>query len=97
MKYSVCIETQSHVLWYFRGIIMSRMRSTICLFRNDLRVHDNKVLLTAQKTGDFVLPLYCFDPDHFKVYLYFVLKMSLTSTLSGDMAFQFRQDWGPSY
>jgi len=42
------------------------MKSTICLFRNDLRVHDNEVLLTAQKTGDYLLPLYCFDPDHFK-------------------------------
>ena len=46
---------------------MSRMRSTICLFRNDLRVHDNEVLVTALRTGDYVLPLYCFDPDHFKV------------------------------
>jgi len=42
------------------------MRSTICLFRNDLRVHDNEVLVTALRTGDYVLPLYCFDPDHFK-------------------------------
>lgn len=46
---------------------MSRLRSTICLLRNDLRVEDNEVLITAQRTADYLLPLYCFDPDHFKV------------------------------
>jgi len=45
---------------------MSRLRSTICLLRNDLRVEDNEVLITAQRTADYLLPLYCFDPDHFK-------------------------------
>ena len=46
---------------------MSRLRTTICLFRNDLRVEDNEVLMTAQRTCDYLLPLYCFDPHHFKV------------------------------
>jgi len=38
----------------------------ICLLRNDLRVHDNEVLLWAHRNGDYIIPLYCFDPDHFK-------------------------------
>uniref|UniRef100_A0A2C9K7Y8 Cryptochrome DASH n=1 Tax=Biomphalaria glabrata TaxID=6526 RepID=A0A2C9K7Y8_BIOGL len=36
----------------------------ICLFRNDLRVHDNEALFTANQKGKFLLPLYCFDPRH---------------------------------
>ena len=42
------------------------LRTSICLFRNDLRVHDNETLLWAHKNSDHVVPLYCFDPDHFK-------------------------------
>lgn len=41
-------------------------RISICLFRNDLRVHDNEALLWAHKNSDHILPVYCFDPDHFK-------------------------------
>jgi len=41
-------------------------RTVICLLRNDLRVHDNEVLLWAHRNGDYIIPLYCFDPDHFK-------------------------------
>jgi len=44
----------------------AKLKTVICLFRNDLRVHDNESLLWAHKTGDFVVPLYCFDPDHFR-------------------------------
>ena len=42
------------------------LRTSICLFRNDLRVHDNETLLWAHRNSDHVVPLYCFDPDHFK-------------------------------
>jgi len=45
---------------------MSKTRTVICLFRNDLRLHDNEVLISAQKLADYVVPLYCFDPAHFK-------------------------------
>ncbi|ESP04181.1 hypothetical protein LOTGIDRAFT_224047 [Lottia gigantea] len=38
----------------------------ICLLRNDLRIHDNEALLWAFKHGSQVLPIYCFDPRHFK-------------------------------
>jgi len=44
----------------------SKLKTVICLFRNDLRIHDNEVLLWAQKNSDRIVPLYCFDPDHFK-------------------------------
>ena len=62
---------------------MGKMRTVICLLRNDLRVHDNEVLLLirdnyltfnvcvqvlqwAHRNGDHIIPLFCFDPDHFK-------------------------------
>ncbi len=47
---------------------MNRMakRTAIYLFRNDLRLHDNQCLQWANKNADHVIPLYCFDPDHFK-------------------------------
>jgi len=41
-------------------------RTVICLFRNDLRIHDNEALLWAHRNGDYIIPLYCFDPGHFK-------------------------------
>jgi len=40
--------------------------TVICLLRNDLRFHDNPVLHWANTNGDFVIPLYCFDPKHFE-------------------------------
>jgi len=40
-------------------------RTVICLLRNDLRYHDNEALQWAHRNGDFVIPLYCFDPLHF--------------------------------
>ena len=44
----------------------SELRTAICLFRNDLRIHDNEVLHWANKNADHIVPFYCFDPDHFK-------------------------------
>ncbi|KAK9726325.1 hypothetical protein RND81_05G206100 [Saponaria officinalis] len=40
-------------------------RATIVWFRNDLRVHDNECLTTANNESTSVLPLYCFDPKDF--------------------------------
>ncbi|CAH9098723.1 unnamed protein product [Cuscuta epithymum] len=37
-------------------------RSTIVWFRNDLRVHDNECLNSANNESMSVLPVYCFDP-----------------------------------
>jgi len=44
----------------------ANLRTVICLLRNDLRVHDNEALLWAHRNGDCIVPVYCFDPDHFK-------------------------------
>lgn len=37
-------------------------RASIVWFRNDLRVHDNESLNTANNESVSVLPVYCFDP-----------------------------------
>lgn len=34
-------------------------------FRNDLRLHDNEVLVEALSKADEILPIYLFDPRHF--------------------------------
>jgi len=43
----------------------------ICLFRNDLRYHDNEVLAHAHSCADYVLPVYCFDPRHYQSTYHF--------------------------
>ncbi|XP_066915439.1 cryptochrome DASH-like [Clytia hemisphaerica] len=48
------------------SIAMSMKRSVIYLFQNDLRLHDNECLKIAQSKGNFLIPLYCFQPNHFK-------------------------------
>src|SRR6201985_1967176 len=40
-------------------------RTILVVFRNDLRVHDNEILLEAIRKADKVLPVYCFDPFYF--------------------------------
>ena len=35
-------------------------------FRNDLRIHDNEILLEAVRKADKILPAYCFDPFYFR-------------------------------
>jgi deoxyribodipyrimidine photo-lyase len=40
-------------------------RTILVWFRNDLRVHDNEILLEATRKADKVLPVYCFDPHYF--------------------------------
>ncbi len=41
-------------------------KTILVWFRNDLRVHDNEILLEAIKKADKILPVYCFDPFYFK-------------------------------
>ncbi|XP_022106989.1 cryptochrome DASH-like [Acanthaster planci] len=43
----------------------NKLRTVICLLRNDLRYHDNEVLHWANQNADYVLPLYCLDPRHY--------------------------------
>ena len=40
-------------------------KTVLYLFRNDLRVHDNQCLNWAHQNGDHIIPLYCFQPEHF--------------------------------
>jgi len=41
-------------------------RTILVWFRNDLRIHDNEILLEAVRKADKILPVYCFDPFYFK-------------------------------
>jgi len=41
-------------------------KTILVWFRNDLRIHDNEILLEATRKADKVLPVYCFDPYYFK-------------------------------
>jgi deoxyribodipyrimidine photo-lyase len=41
-------------------------KTILVWFRNDLRVHDNEILLEAMRKADKILPVYCFDPFYFK-------------------------------
>ena len=43
-------------------------------FRNDLRIHDNEILLEASRKADLVIPFYCFDERHFKLTSFNTLK-----------------------
>jgi len=40
-------------------------RTILVWFRNDLRIHDNEILLEATRKADKILPVYCFDPFYF--------------------------------
>ena len=41
-------------------------RTAIYFLRNDLRIHDNECLKWASQNADHIIPLYCFDPEHYK-------------------------------
>lgn len=41
-------------------------KTILVWFRNDLRIHDNEILLEAVRKADRVLPVYCFDPYYFQ-------------------------------
>ena len=41
-------------------------RTILVWFRNDLRIHDNEILLEAARKADKILPVYCFDPYYFQ-------------------------------
>ncbi|RZA00308.1 MAG: DASH family cryptochrome [Sphingobacteriaceae bacterium] len=41
-------------------------RTILVWFRNDLRIHDNEILLEATRKADKILPVFCFDPFYFK-------------------------------
>ncbi len=45
-------------------------RTILVWFRNDLRIHDNEILLRAIERSHQIVPVYCFDPRHFVVTKY---------------------------
>lgn len=47
------------------GIFMGK-KIILVWFRNDLRIHDNEILLEACRRGDYIVPVYCFDPRQFE-------------------------------
>jgi len=51
---------------YVATYVKMKPNTVLCLLRNDLRYHDNPVLHEANINADFVLPVYCFDTQHFK-------------------------------
>jgi deoxyribodipyrimidine photo-lyase len=47
-------------------------------FRNDLRLHDNEMLVEAIAKSDYILPVYFFDPRQFEQTCYGTLKTGAT-------------------
>ena len=45
---------------------MTMRKTVVCWLRNDLRYHDNEAIKVANSLGDCLLPVYCFDPRHYK-------------------------------
>ena len=49
-------------------------------FRNDLRLHDNEVLVEAIAKSDEILPVFCFDPRQFEITRYKTIKTGSVRT-----------------
>ena len=49
-------------------------KTILVWFRNDLRIHDNEILLEATRKAQHILPVYIFDPFYFKTTKYGTLK-----------------------
>ena len=45
-------------------------RTILVWFRNDLRTHDNEVLVRALENGNTIVPVYCVDPRQFGITEY---------------------------
>ena len=43
------------------------MNISIVWYKTDLRLHDNETLIHAMQMSDVVIPVYCFDDDHFTI------------------------------
>lgn len=50
----------------YRSRSATKGKTVVLWFRNDLRVHDNKVLSEAQDAASSILPCYIFDPRAFR-------------------------------
>jgi deoxyribodipyrimidine photo-lyase len=43
------------------------MNTSIVWFKTDLRLHDNETLIKAIEQSDEIIPVFCFDDNHFKL------------------------------
>lgn len=55
-------------------------KTILVWFRKDLRIHDNEILTEAVRKGDFIVPVYCFDPRHFQTSSFCLLKTGFFRT-----------------
>ncbi|MGB3143473.1 MAG: DASH family cryptochrome [Maribacter sp.] len=46
------------------------MSNALLWFKNDLRLHDNESLIKAISSGKQIIPIYCFDPQHYRELKY---------------------------
>lgn len=66
------LSTINHIFVLFKSTIIANMdkRTILVWFRNDLRIHDNEILLRAVERSHQIVPVYCFDPRHFETTEY---------------------------
>lgn len=57
-----------------------KLKKILVWFRNDLRLHDNEMLVEAIAKSDFILPVYFFDPRHFTSTTFDTLKTGINRT-----------------
>ena len=62
-------------------VTMTTRRTAIVWLRNDLRYHDNEALKLAHSLADYLLPVYCVDPRHYKAPGDFVITRDLRTIL----------------
>lgn len=59
---------------------MDMRKRILVWFRNDLRLHDNEMLVEAIAKSDEILPVYIFDPRHFEKTVFHTFKTGTTRT-----------------
>jgi deoxyribodipyrimidine photo-lyase len=57
-----------------------KLKKILVWFRNDLRLHDNEMLVEAIAKSDAILPVYFFDPRHFTFTTFDTLKTGVSRT-----------------
>lgn len=55
-------------------LLIMKSKKILVWFRNDLRLHDNEMLVEAIAKSDSILPVYFFDPRHFEASAYDTFK-----------------------
>ena len=55
-------------------------KTILVWFRNDLRIHDNEILLEATLKATKIVPVFCFDPRHYEETAYKTQKTGIFRT-----------------